>query len=160
MKFSATQLEFLMTKLNMSETEFIEEALVFKPAKKVVELEDRCFKLKKDGSQCSRRAKVNGLCSAHDTTKLRVKNVVPDEERCVALKKNGDRCITKMKVGDLCTRHHKLAEGGASSADDVPLSEEVVVDSDESEEVVEQAETKAEALKKAKKAMRKIVLDE
>jgi Family of unknown function (DUF5763) len=154
MKFTASQLEFLMTKLTVAD---IEEAAVFKPTKKVVALEDKCFKLKKDGSQCSRRAKVDGLCSAHDTTKLLVKNVVPDEERCVALKKNGDRCISKMKVGDLCTRHHKLVEGSSSD-----LSEEVVVDSGSgsgsgSEEVVVVA-SKKEALKKAKAEMKKVML--
>jgi hypothetical protein len=85
-----------------------------------------------------------------------VKNVVPDEERCVALKKNGARCISKMKVGDLCTRHHKLNEGSSSD-----LSEEVVVDSGSgsgSEEVVVEVISKKEALKKAKEAMKKVML--
>jgi len=115
MKFSAAQLEFLMTKLSTADIEEIqleflmstadiEEALVFKPAKKVVALEDKCFKIKKDGSQCSRAAKVNGLCSAHDTT--RVKVVVSDEVRCKGLKKTGEQCgMKKKRNGDYCGRH-------------------------------------------------------
>jgi hypothetical protein len=83
MKFTAPQLEFLLTVAD------IKEAADFKPAKNV--LENKCLKMKE--------YQVDELCSTHNTV-----------ERCVGLEKNGDRCISEMKFGDFCNRHRCPSE--------------------------------------------------
>lgn len=70
MKFTASQLEFLMTKLTISLDDFVKEAEAYKPIKKTpvrkeLKDEDRCASIKKDGARCSYKSKVNGMCARH-----------------------------------------------------------------------------------------------
>lgn len=67
MKFTATQLAFLMTKMEITD-DFIAEAEVFKAPKspkKVIPDDEKCSKIKKNGSRCVYRAKCDGLCGRH-----------------------------------------------------------------------------------------------
>jgi hypothetical protein len=68
MKFTATQLVFLMTKMEITD-DFIAEAEVFKAPKStkktVIPDNEKCSKIKKNGSQCVYRAKCDGLCGRH-----------------------------------------------------------------------------------------------
>ena len=75
MKFTASQLEFLMTKLTISLDEFVKEAEAYKPSKKTpvrkeISVEIRCQSLKKDGSRCTYKSKQDGMCMRHQLPKI------------------------------------------------------------------------------------------
>jgi hypothetical protein len=73
MKFSASQIQFLMTKMTISDIDaFNVEASQFVPEKikktrviKPVAPEDLCSASKKDGNPCCNKKKANGLCGRH-----------------------------------------------------------------------------------------------
>jgi hypothetical protein len=119
MKFSAEQIEFLLTKLTMDD---IAEASSFKSAKS---LEECCRGLKKNGDACRNKGKYDGFCASHKegaVARVRAPVVVPIEEQCCKLKRTGEKCIMRAKVDGLCSRHKPK----------VALSEETVVDSESS----------------------------
>ncbi len=71
MKFTAAQLAFLMTKMDIND-DFITEAAAFKVKRKpktnvekVVDETVKCSKVKKNGQCCTYKAKTNGLCGKH-----------------------------------------------------------------------------------------------
>ncbi len=69
-KFTKAQLAFLAVKFNILNTdELVAEALAFSPEKKrvakEVPAEERCISIKKDGKQCTKRAKENEMCPVH-----------------------------------------------------------------------------------------------
>ncbi len=124
MKFSAIQLEFLMTKLTMDD---IAEASSFKSAKS---LEECCRATKKNGDACKNKGKYDGLCASHKegrVASVRAPVVVPVEEQCSKMKKTGEKCIMRAKVDGLCSRHKPKVV--------LPVvSEEIVVESEDGSE--------------------------
>ena len=131
MKFTASQLEFLMTKLTVSD-DFITEAALFKPTRKpivrkVYPLEECCNVLKKDGNPCSRQGKFDGKCGSHRTDGMRVERVakvISVEEQCCSLKKNGDRCVIRAKENGMCGRHLMAAPSTPPSSPEFVESED------------------------------------
>jgi hypothetical protein len=73
MKFSVSQIQFLMTKMTISDVDaFNVEASQFVPVKpkktrvvKPVSPGDLCVALKKDGNACCNKKKVGDLCGRH-----------------------------------------------------------------------------------------------
>ncbi len=118
MKFNADQLDFLMSKMTISDIDaFNAEAVAFKSAKS---LEECCNGVKKNGDRCSKRGKYDGLCASHRVDKPLV--VVADADKCNGVKKDGNRCGMKGKFDGMCAKHRPKVLA--------VLSEEIVVESD------------------------------
>lgn len=107
MKFTVSQIEFLMTKMEITDVSiFEEEARVFVPTKRV-----RVKKPVSDGE---------------DAPVSRVRKPVAIEDQCNKLKKDGNPCLNKAKSDGLCGRHCPKVSGPSTP----PLSAETVSDSD------------------------------
>jgi hypothetical protein len=77
MKFSAAQLEFLMTKMTIDDS-FVEEAKTFNVKPKTEKI--CCSAMKKDGNQCKNTAIVGGMCRRHSPKVVLSDEVVEDSE--------------------------------------------------------------------------------
>jgi hypothetical protein len=79
MKFSAAQLEFLMTKMTIDDS-FIEEAKTFVSSTVKPKTEKVCCSaMKKDGNQCKNTAKNGDFCGRHSPKVVLSDEVVEDD---------------------------------------------------------------------------------
>lgn len=117
MKFTETQLAFLMTKITVDES-FISEASVFKVKRKprTVKVQEnvvKCSKVKKNGECCVYNAKVDGLCGKHSpkTSSEVVVPVVPVE--CIGCGNCDSVFRVKMEDGSYSFACEHCVDAGA-----------------------------------------------
>lgn len=77
MKFSAAQLEFLMTKMSIDDS-FIEEAKTF--VSSTAKTKIYCSAMKKDGNPCKNTTKSGNFCGRHSPKVVLSDEVVDDSE--------------------------------------------------------------------------------
>ena len=108
MKFTADQIEFLLTKMSLEE---IEESKTFVPTVKPV-----CSSLKKNGEACKNKSTKDGVCNVHSVVReVKVKKPVSEEDKCCFVKKDGVKCVFRKKNGEFCGRHTNVQVSSSDS---------------------------------------------
>ena len=97
MKFTSSQLNFLMSYLSLEQVDEIKSFSADIP------LKEKCEFVKKNGEQCKKNKKDGSLCPVHSKPFIEKHK----QEPCETIKENGDRCSFKVKKDGKCGLHLK-----------------------------------------------------
>lgn len=113
MKFTSSQLNFLMSYLSIEQVDEIKSFSADIPKK------EKCEFVKKNGEQCKKNKKNGEFCPTHSKPSIEK----PKPEPCETIKENGDRCSFKVKKDGKCGLHLKRDREGVE--EDNVISEEL-----------------------------------
>lgn len=99
MKFTSSQLNFLMSYLTIQQ---IEEIRTFSPQSVPKE---KCSFVKKDSQQCKNFKKDGEFCITHSRPVS--EKIIVESVKCESIKKNGSQCRFKAKQDGKCSIHLK-----------------------------------------------------